>query len=143
MNATETVRLLVFTLLHYYSARLSEVLFRRTLKSSQEKARTSTLYTVGAVTEVLSDAIVGFGERWCSRLFAAHLRVCGHDALQMDATDILLVEPTEDGQSVNVDFDESNDRLDAWADRNGGVPEIIIVTGFIASNAAGQVCLVF
>jgi hypothetical protein len=57
----------------------------------------------------------------------------------MDATEILRVEPTVDGQSVNVDFEESNARLDAWADRHGGVPEIIIVTGFIASNAAGQV----
>jgi hypothetical protein len=93
------------------------------------------------MTEVLSDAIVGFGERWCSRLFAAHLRVCGYDALQMDASEILLVEPTSDGQSVNVDFESSNARLDAWADRNGGVPELIICTGFIASNAAGQVCL--
>jgi hypothetical protein len=108
---------------------------------TSERCLPSSQCAVGAMTEVLSDAIVGFGERWCSRLFAAHLRVCGYDALQMDASEILLVEPTSDGQSVNVDFESSNARLDAWADRNGGVPELIICTGFIASNAAGQVCL--
>lgn len=93
---------------------------------------------MGADTEVLSDAIVGQGELWCARLFAASLRLRGHSAQMMDATDVLVVHPTSDGQSVDVRYDESNARLDAWAAQHG-VPDVIVCTGFIARNTAGQV----
>jgi aspartokinase len=87
---------------------------------------------------VLTDAIVGHGEIWCACLFAARLRLDGHSARMLDATDVLIVEPTSDGQSVDVDYDASNANLDAWAQRNG-IPDIIVCTGFIARNRHGQV----
>lgn len=66
------------------------------------------------------------------------MRVQGHDARMMNASEVLVVEATADGQSVDVDYDASNARLDAWAARHGS-PAFIICTGFIASNPSGQV----
>ena len=93
---------------------------------------------------------MGHGELWAARLLAARLRAAGSAAALLDARAVLLVEPTADGASVDVDYAESNARLDAWAARaaaesagngaNGsdGLPDHIVVTGFIASNRAGQ-----
>lgn len=41
--------------------------------------------------------------------------------------------PTSDGNSVDVQYDRSNAKLDAWAEQHG-VPQIIVATGFIAKN---------
>jgi len=43
------------------------------------------------------------------------------------------VTPTSDGNSVDVQYDRSNAKLDAWAEQHG-VPHIIVATGFIAKN---------
>lgn len=87
---------------------------------------------------MLSDAIIGHGEIWCACLFAARLRLEGHCARMLDASDVLIVEPTADGQSVDVDYDVSNANLDTWAQQNG-IPDVIVCTGFIARNRCGQV----
>ncbi len=36
---------------------------------------------------------------------------------------VLVVTPTADGNSVDVDYEASNQRLDAWAARHG-VPQV-------------------
>ena len=44
-----------------------------------------------------------------------------------------VVTPTSDGNSVDVQYDRSDAKLDAWAEQHG-VPQIIVATGFIAKN---------
>lgn len=51
----------------------------------------------------------------------------------MDTRDVLVVSPTSDGTSVDLDEEASNKKLDAWF-REKGSHRIIIATGFIAKN---------
>lgn len=66
------------------------------------------------------------------------MRLKGHKALMLDAREVLVVDPTPDGQSVDVDYDTSESNLDKWASANGD-PDIIIATGFIARDTENQV----
>jgi hypothetical protein len=58
----------------------------------------------------------------------------------LDARDVLVVQPTSDGQSVDVDYDASEANLDKWAQKHGDV-DVIIGTGFIARDTNKRVCL--
>jgi bifunctional aspartokinase / homoserine dehydrogenase 1 len=104
----------------------------------------------GAATDMLADFVVGHGELWCAALWAAHLRTRGADAEMVDARDALVVTPTPDGTSVDVEYDASDAALDAWATASSGrrrdvpgqagpVAPILIVTGFIARTPEGTV----
>jgi bifunctional aspartokinase / homoserine dehydrogenase 1 len=97
------------------------------------------LSAAGLATEAFSDFVVGHGELWCARLFAASMRLKGHHARMLDARDVLVVDPTSDGQSVDVDYDASNKNLDNWAAEHGDA-DIIVGTGFIARDTKKQVC---
>jgi aspartokinase len=92
----------------------------------------------GLTTDAFSDFVVGHGELWCARLFAASMRLKGHNAKMLDARDVLVVEPTSDGQSVDVDYEASERNLDKWAEEHGDV-DVIIGTGFIARDTKKQV----
>ena len=108
-----------------------------------------------------ADYVVGHGELWCARLFAAALRArLGADAGVLDAREVLVVTPTPDGTSVDVEYAPSEAALDAWGTREaesrkrekregggagGGstssrpqLPRIVVVTGFVARTADGQ-----
>lgn len=45
----------------------------------------------------------------------------------------LQVQPTSDGNNVDVEYGASNAKLDDWVDRNRS-PSIIVATGFIAKD---------
>ena len=92
----------------------------------------------GMATEAFTDFVVGHGELWSALLFSATVKALGHDCQFMDTREVLVVTPTSDGNSVDIQYDLSNDRLDAWV-RNNGAPEVIVATGFIAKNPLGQV----
>lgn len=82
-----------------------------------------------AATELIS----GYGELWSAQLLAAHLEATGIDATWLDARKVLLVG---EGQLAPiVDWDESAARMHRWLESTDA--EIVVVTGFIASNAAG------
>lgn len=51
----------------------------------------------------------------------------------MDTRDVLVVEPTSDGSSVDLREEASNNRLDSWFEANGN-HKIVVATGFIAKN---------
>ena len=102
-----------------------------------------------------ADYVVGHGELWSARLFAAALRArLGADAGVLDAREVLVVTPTPDGTSVDVEYAPSEAALDAWGAKEaetrrksgGGVgsssssqlPRIVVVTGFVARTADGQ-----
>ena len=92
----------------------------------------------GMATEAFTDFVVGHGELWSALLFSATVKGLGHDCQFMDTREVLVVTPTSDGNSVDIQYDLSNDRLDTWV-RNNGAPEVIVATGFIAKNPLGQV----
>lgn len=89
-------------------------------------------------TEAFTDFVVGHGELWCALLFAATVKSLGYDCKFMDTRDVLVVTPTSGDNSVDPQYEASNERLDAWVQKNG-VPEVIVATGFIAKNPLGQV----
>ena len=89
-------------------------------------------------TEAFTDFVVGHGELWAALLFAATVKSLGYNCAFMDTREVLVVTPTSDGNSVDIQYDVSNVRLDAWVQKNGA-PEVIVATGFIAKNPLGQV----
>ena len=99
------------------------------------------LYVVaaaGMATEAFTDFVVGHGELWSALLFAATVKALGYECKFMDTRDVLVVTPTSAGDSVDIQYDMSNERLDDWVRKNGA-PEVIVATGFIAKNPLGQV----
>ncbi|WP_420124944.1 bifunctional aspartate kinase/homoserine dehydrogenase I [Longimicrobium sp.] len=82
-----------------------------------------------------ADLVVGLGEVWSARLLAAYLACRGEDAGWLDARAVLVAEPGE--QSARVDWEASQARMDAWIKARGGVPSTLVITGFVASTAAG------
>ncbi len=93
---------------------------------------------VGCAAGTMEDFIVGHGEIWNSRLVAAALRTMGAaGAVSMDARDIIVVSPSDDG-SVDVDWQRSGANFAVWSRENGldgaagcsGGP--VVMTGFIA-----------
>ncbi len=89
-------------------------------------------------SEAFTDFVVGHGELWSALLFSATVKALGYDCQFMDTREVLVVTPTSDGNSVDIQYELSNDRLDAWVRKNGA-PEVIVATGFIAKNPLGQV----
>lgn len=88
---------------------------------------------MGAALDNAIGAVAGFGEVWSARLLAAYLRQQGSSATWMDAREVLVVHPAE--PSPAVDWETSGERLDVWlADHP---EEIVVITGFIASDASG------
>ena len=74
---------------------------------------------VGCAAGTMEDFIVGHGEIWNSRLVAAALRTMGSaGAVSMDARDIIVVSPSDDG-SVDVDWQRSGENFAAWSQENG------------------------
>jgi bifunctional aspartokinase / homoserine dehydrogenase 1 len=127
------------------------------------KAMCRAIAIAGTATDAFVDYVVGHGELWSARLFAA---ACADAAARaaaadggnkappmpvafMDARDVLVVTPTSDGASVDLDERASNAKLDAWFDAKrkasaqaagpGGPIGLMVVTGFIAKNPQGQV----
>jgi aspartokinase/homoserine dehydrogenase 1 len=82
-----------------------------------------------------ADMVMGLGEVWSARLLAAFLRARGEDAAWLDARAVLVAEPGE--RSARVEWEASRQRLEAWIERRGGLPRTLVITGFVASTAAG------
>ena len=92
---------------------------------------------VGCAAGTMEDFVVGHGEIWNSRLVAATLRTMGAEgAVAMDARDILVVSPSEDG-SVDVDWKLSGAKFEEWSRESllggqGSAEGPVVMTGFIA-----------
>ena len=96
------------------------------------------MFVAGMATEAFTDFVVGHGELWSALLFAATVKSLGYRCAFMDTRDVLVVTPTSDGNSVDIQYDACNARLDSWVQQHGA-PEVIVATGFIAKNPLGQV----
>lgn len=82
-----------------------------------------------------ADMVAGLGEVWSARLLAAVLAADGGDADWLDARQVLVAEPGEG--TARVDWTASGRRLQGWIEERGGLPETLVITGFIAATAAG------
>jgi len=83
------------------------------------RAMLQAISIAGMTTDAFADYVVGHGELWSARLFAATSRQQGCDAVFMDTRDVLVVTPTSDGTSVDLDEPASNAKLDAWFAAHG------------------------
>ena len=81
------------------------------------------------------DLVSGYGEVWSSQMLAALIRAHGGDVAWLDAREVLIVERTEAGADVN--WAASHERMAAWLVRAGSQPSTLVITGFVASTAAG------
>lgn len=88
---------------------------------------------MGTALENAIGAVAGFGEVWSARLLAAYLGTLGVDAGMVDAREILVVTPAE--TTPVVDWETSRHKLDAWL--AGHDHEVIVITGFVASDPTG------
>jgi aspartokinase/homoserine dehydrogenase 1 len=70
-------------------------------------------------TDAFADFVVGHGELWSAQLMAACIKQLGGDVRFMDTRDVLVVTPTSDGSSVDLQEDVSNTRLDQWFTKHG------------------------
>lgn len=53
------------------------------------------------------------------------------------------MRPTADGNSVDLEYEASNEKLDRWAETHGA-PPIIVATGFIAKDPkVAFICMPF
>ncbi|HET9259100.1 MAG TPA: bifunctional aspartate kinase/homoserine dehydrogenase I [Acidimicrobiia bacterium] len=78
-------------------------------------------------------AVAGFGEVWSARLLAAHLKTLGHHAVWLDAREVLVVRAAEPAPAV--EWDITRERLTAWLSDHD--EQIVVITGFVASDATG------
>ena len=80
------------------------------------------------VTDVWSDFVVGHGELWSAKLFSLAVGKHGVACKDMDTREVMIVT-SPDGKLVDIEYRESDDKLDAWARRNG-VPEVQFITTY-------------
>jgi aspartokinase/homoserine dehydrogenase 1 len=81
------------------------------------------------------DLVSGYGEVWSAQMLAALIRSNGGDVGWLDAREVLVVERTDAG--ADVDWTASREHMASWITRTGALPETLIVTGYVASTAAG------
>ena len=61
----------------------------------------------GMATDAFEEFVVGHGELWCGMLTAAKCQQLGADCAFMDTRDVMVVTPTSDGNSVDVQYEAS------------------------------------
>ncbi|KAG2486268.1 hypothetical protein HYH03_015092 [Edaphochlamys debaryana] len=100
------------------------------------KAMLQAMSIAGMSTDAFSDFVVGHGELWSGRLFALCCKQLGADVAFMDTRDVLVVTPTSDGASVDLEEALSSSRMESWFKANGP-KKLVVATGFIARSKEG------
>src|SRR5690625_639599 len=81
------------------------------------------------------DLITGHGELWSAQILAALLRSRGLASEWLDARMILTAERGEG--IARIDLEHSFERLEEWRAARRDGPEVLVVTGYIASTEDG------
>lgn len=95
----------------------------------------SAVRVLGELSPRALDSIGGMGEQMSVRVLAAHLRALGHDAVAIDATE--LIETDSHFQNATPDLETTKAKAQAVLCpilERGGTP---IVTGFISADSTG------
>jgi aspartokinase/homoserine dehydrogenase 1 len=92
----------------------------------------SLMYPASLVDrDLIVSTVVGYGEIWSARLLTQIMRLEHHrSAAFMDARDVLVVDPNDDG-SIEVCWDVTRAKLKTWF-FNRKRCDVLVVTGFIA-----------
>ncbi len=88
---------------------------------------------MGTGTDNALNVVSGYGELWSARLLAQLLESQGHSATWLDARTVLRVDTTS--LVPITDWETSTELLEEWLAANDH--EIVVVTGYIASDLAG------
>ena len=83
------------------------------------------------------DVVSGFGELWSAQTLCAHLNERGVEAAWLDAREVLAVDPPLQGLTPRPRLEEAGRAIQAWLDQRDADPEILVITGFIASTPDG------
>ena len=67
--------------------------------------------TAGMSSDAFADYVVGHGELWSAKLLTLCCRQLGADVAFMDTREVLVVTPTTDGTSVDLNEDVSNGKV--------------------------------
>ena len=62
-------------------------------------------------SDAFADYVVGHGELWSAKLLTLKVRQMGHNVEFLDTRDALVVTPTSDGTSVDLQEDVSNKKV--------------------------------
>ena len=72
---------------------------------------TFVIHAAGMSSDAFSDYVVGHGELWSAKLLTLCCRQMGADVAFMDTREVLVVTPTTDGTSVDLNEDVSNGKV--------------------------------
>ena len=72
------------------------------------------MHAAGMSSDAFADYVVGHGELWSAKLLTLCCRQLGADVTFMDTREVLVVTPTTDGTSVDLNEDVSNGKVCVW-----------------------------
>ena len=85
-------------------------------------------------SERITEFVSGHGELWSAQLLHAYLESRGHSSTWLDARKVLVVAP--DSNSVAVDWQLSQEKLNAWQ-QDHSATDFLVITGYIAATHDG------
>ncbi len=85
-------------------------------------------------SERAMDLVTGYGEIWSAQILAAHLVSAGRSARWLDARQVLVADNSSG--TPEIDWETSRSRLEARFEGQPS-PEILVITGYIASTPDG------
>ena len=91
------------------------------------------VWLLGQASQTAKELIAGYGELWSAQLVAGCLAARGHSVDWLDAREVLVVRSGQLGPVV--DWEASQQKLEQWTRTRS--PDILIITGFIASTPEG------
>ncbi len=91
------------------------------------------VWLLGRASQTAKELIAGYGELWSAQILAGCLASRGRSVDWLDARDVLVVNAGELGPVV--DWEASSEKLEHWMRARS--PEILVITGFIASTPEG------
>jgi bifunctional aspartokinase / homoserine dehydrogenase 1 len=93
---------------------------------------------LGTASPEATDLIAGYGELWSAQLFCGLLNASGERrARWLDAREVLVVHRTERDAVPLPRLDASRGRLEGWLGEHLGDAEVLVITGFVASDDRG------
>eukprot|EP00898_Chlorokybus_atmophyticus_P005421 jgi/Chlat1/5880/Chrsp4S06384 len=140
---------------------LDEFLDKLSADVEDLRSMLKAIYVARNAAQAFQEFVVGHGELWSAHLLSLVLRKAGQSCTWMDAREVLVVSPApappggesaakaqnnKKGalrQQVDPNYEMSDNKLDQWFERlseqldGKSLPEIIVVTGFVASTADG------
>ncbi|MCB9688009.1 MAG: bifunctional aspartate kinase/homoserine dehydrogenase I [Alphaproteobacteria bacterium] len=108
--------------------------FDADLRDIRDVLRAASL--LGTASREATDLIAGYGELWSARTLHALLEATGRSARWLDARAVLVVRPIPD-RTPQLRLDLSRQRLQRWLADVPDEVDVLVITGFVASDERG------